>query len=56
VAATPQLENDLAYLAAGLITIWVGVFGYVAFLARKEAAIERKLERILQARFEGKNP
>lgn len=56
VAATPQLENDLAYLAAGLIAVWLGLLGYAAFLARKEAAIDKKLERILQARFEGKTP
>lgn len=56
VAATPHLENDLAYLAAGLIAVWVGLFGYAAFLARKEASIDAKLERILQARFQGRSP
>lgn len=56
VAATPRLENDLAYLAAGLISVWVGLFGYAAFLARKEASIDAKLERILQARFQGRSP
>ncbi len=56
VAATPNLENDLAYLAAGLIAVWVGLFGYAAFLARKEASIDAKLERILQARFQGRSP
>ena len=56
VAATPRLENDLAYLAAGLIAVWVGLFGYAAFLARKEASIDAKLERILQARFQGRSP
>jgi CcmD family protein len=56
VAATPHLENDLAYLAAGLIAVWIGVFGYAAFLARKEASIDRKLEQLLQARFQGRSP
>ena len=56
VAATPRLENDLAYLAAGLIAVWLGLFGYAAFLARKEASIDAKLERILQARFQGRSP
>lgn len=56
VAATPRLERDLAYLAAGLIAVWVGLFGYAAFLARKEASIDAKLERILQARFQGRSP
>lgn len=56
VAATPQFENDLAYLAAGLVTVWVGVFAYVAFLAQKEAALDKKLERLIQARFEGRSP
>ena len=56
VAATPHLENDLAYLAAGLIAVWIGVFGYAAFLARKEASIDHKLEQLLQARFQGRSP
>lgn len=56
VAATPHLENDLAYLASGLIAVWVGIFGYAAFLARKEASIDRKLEQLLQARFQGRSP
>ena len=56
VAATPRLQNDLAYLAAGLIAVWVGIFGYAGFLARKENVIDKKLERILQSRFQGKSP
>ena len=56
VAATPRLENDLAYLAAGLIVVWLGIFGYAGLLARKEASLNKKLDRILQTRFEGRSP
>lgn len=56
VAATPRLDSDLAYLAAGLIAVWVGVLAYAAFLARKEAAIDRKLEQIVATRYEGRAP
>lgn len=56
VAATPRLENDFAYLAAGLIAVWIGLLGYAAFLARKENAVNRKLDRLLEARFQGRSP
>lgn len=54
VAATPRLERDLQYLAAGLIATWLGLFGYAALLARTEARLEAKLDRLLRQRMEGK--
>lgn len=56
VAATPRLDRDLQYLAAGLIATWLGLFAYAALLARKEARLEAKLEQLLHQRMEGKLP
>lgn len=55
IAATPALGRDMQYLAAGLIVTWVAVFGYAAWLARREAHLDRKLEQLLAHRG-GRNP
>jgi CcmD family protein len=55
VAAAPALERDLEYLAAGLIVTWIGIFGYVTYLGRREASLDRKLEQLLSHR-EGPQP
>jgi CcmD family protein len=55
VSATPSLERDLEYLAAGLVVTWVAVLGYVGLLVRREARLDRKLEQLLSHRG-GRNP
>lgn len=42
----PRLPADLQYFEAGLVVTWLGLFGYAAFLARKEARVDRKLEQL----------
>jgi CcmD family protein len=49
-------ENNLPYLFGGFVIVWLGFFGYVFYLHRRERELRRELEalrREIKERQEG---